>query len=73
MLTNFKIWYGLRENEISELEEVDKLILRRIKGAPDSTGIESLYLELGVTPITCTMYLSIAASRFPRRACYLLG
>ena len=55
MLTNFEIWYGLRESEIAELEEVDKLLLRRILGAPDSTCIESLYLELGVTPIHVTL------------------
>ena len=55
MLTNFEIWYGLRESEIAELEEVDKLLLRRIVGAPDSTCIESLYLELGVTPIHVTL------------------
>ena len=30
MLTNFEIWYGLRVSEIAELEEVDKLLLRRI-------------------------------------------
>ena len=37
------------------MEEVDKLLLRRILGAPDSTCIESLYLELGVTPIHVTL------------------
>jgi hypothetical protein len=47
MLTNFEIWYGLRESEIAEVEEVDKLLLRRILVAPDSTCIASLYLELG--------------------------
>ena len=26
MVTNFEIWYGLRESEIAELEEVDKLL-----------------------------------------------
>ena len=55
MLTNFEIWYGLRESEIRELEEVDKLLLRSILGAPESACIESLYLELGVTPIHVTL------------------
>ena len=51
MLTNFEIWYGLRENEITALEEVDRLLLRRILEVPDSTCLESLYLELGNIPI----------------------
>ena len=51
ILTNAEVWYGVQQNEIDELEEVDKLLLRRILGAPDSTCIESLYLELGLIPI----------------------
>ena len=50
MLTNFEIWYCLRENEITALEEVDRLLLRRILEVPDSTCLESLYLELGIIP-----------------------
>ena len=51
MLTNVEVWYGLQKNEINEFEEVDKLLLRRILQAPSSACIESLYLELGLTPI----------------------
>jgi hypothetical protein len=51
MLTNADVWYGLSQADVDELEEVDKLLLRRIFEAPSSTCIESLYLELGVTPI----------------------
>ena len=51
ILTNADVWYGLKQSEIEELEEVDKLLLRRVLGAPESSPIESLYLELGVTPI----------------------
>ena len=51
ILTNAEVWYGLKKSEIEELEKVDKLLLRRILGAPDSSSIESLYLELGVVPI----------------------
>ena len=50
-MTNAEVWYGLKQNEVEELEEVDKLFLRRVLGAPESTCIESLYLELGVVPI----------------------
>jgi hypothetical protein len=51
ILTNADVWYSLQKNEIAELEEVDRMLLRRILGAPDSTCVESLYLELGVIPI----------------------
>ena len=51
MLTNAEVWYGIKQTEIDELEMVDKLLLRRILGAPESACIESLYLELGVIPI----------------------
>ena len=49
--TNIEVWYGLQESEIRELEEVDKLLLRRVLQVPDSACIESLYLELGLTPL----------------------
>jgi hypothetical protein len=51
MLTNADVWYGLSQAEVDELEEVDKLLLRRVFEAPSSSCIESLYLELGLTPI----------------------
>ena len=51
MLTNVEVWYGLQTKDISELEEVDKLLLRRIFQVPNSACIESLYLELGLTRI----------------------
>ena len=50
MLTNIEVWHGLLNSEISELEEVDKLLLRKILQVPNSACIESLYLELGITP-----------------------
>ena len=34
-----------------EVEEVDRLLIRRIFNAPISACVESLYLELGLTPI----------------------
>ena len=52
MLTNSDIWYGLHKSEISELEEVDKILLRRILEVLTSTSTESLYLELGLSPVS---------------------
>ena len=51
ILTNCDVWYSLKKTEVDELEEVDKMLLRRILACPDSTCIESLYLELGLIPI----------------------
>ena len=51
MLTNVEVWYGITKGEIDELEEIDKLLIRRILEAPTSACIESLYLELGLIPI----------------------
>ena len=51
ILTNAEVWYGIKQSEIDELEMVDKLLIRRIFGAPESACIESLYMELGVIPI----------------------
>ena len=51
ILNSSEVWYGLTIKEEIELENVDKLLLRRILGAPDSSCVESLYLELGLIPI----------------------
>ena len=48
MLTNA---YGLKQSKIDYLEEVDKLLLRRVLGIPESSFIESLYLVMGVISI----------------------
>ena len=34
ILTNTDVWYSLQKNEVAELEEVDRMLLRRIHGAP---------------------------------------
>ncbi len=46
-----EVWYGLTKANISELEDVDKMFLRRILNAHSKTPIESYYLELQCTPI----------------------
>ena len=49
-LFNSEVWYGLTQYNIAELEDVDKVLLRRVLGTPISTPIESLYLEMGCIP-----------------------
>ena len=51
ILFNAEIWYGLSKADVNELEKLDRLLLRRILGAPISTPQEALYLELGILPI----------------------
>ena len=55
ILTNSEIWYGLTNDDIGELESLDRTLLRQIMKAPISTPIESLYLELGIMDIETTI------------------
>ena len=50
ILTNSEICYNLLKAEVKELEEVDKLFLRKILNVPESTPGESYFLELGIIP-----------------------
>ena len=51
VLTNAEIWYNLQKSEIKELEDLDKILLRKLLGAPVSTPGEAFFLELGILPI----------------------
>ena len=51
MLTKWEVWYGISKEEVNELEEIDKLLLRRILDAPISTCTESIYFELDLVQI----------------------
>ena len=51
ILNNAEVWYGIKKSDIAELEDLDRLLLRRILRAPVSTPKEALYLELGVVPL----------------------
>ena len=48
LLTNCESWHGLTLAQINKLENVDKLLLRKIPKMPISTPTESMYLELGI-------------------------
>ena len=47
ILYNSEVWYGLSRAEVSDLEHLERTLLRRILKTPVSTPIEALYLELG--------------------------
>ena len=51
ILFNSEVWYGLSKAEISDLEDLDRNLLRRILNVPISTPKEALYLETGALPI----------------------
>ena len=51
LLTNTESWYSLMPKNVSDLEQVDEALLRKIMEAPAKTPVEALYLELGATPI----------------------
>ena len=51
ILTNSEIWYNLKQSEIEELEEVDRLLLRKIFNTQISCPKEALFLESGAIPI----------------------
>ena len=50
MLTNCEIWYGLPQNEVSQMEEVDRLLIRQVFSVASTCPMEALYLELGCVP-----------------------
>ena len=47
MLSNSEAWYNVSKAELDLLETVDVNFLRNVLGAPKSTPVEMLYLELG--------------------------
>ena len=47
ILTNSDVWYNLKKSEIEELEEIDRMLLRKILNTLISCPKEALYLESG--------------------------
>ena len=51
ILTNCEVWYGLTLQDVTHLEQVDEIFLRKILEAPSSSPKCMLYLETGCKPI----------------------
>ena len=49
-LTNADIWYGLERNDLKELEDLDRQMIRRVFQCPSTTPLEAYHLELGILP-----------------------
>ena len=50
-LWNIETWYGIKENDLNELEKIDRMLIKRILAVPSSTPTALLYLELGLVPL----------------------
>ena len=55
VLTNCEVWHNVNESEITKLEEVDRLLLRKIFQVQSTCPMEALYLELGCIPLGITI------------------
>ena len=51
ILFNSETWYGVTSNQLKDLDDVDRLLLRKLFDTRCSTPTEALYLELGVLPL----------------------
>ena len=51
VLNNAEIWYSVTKEELKELEDLDRTLLKKILDVPFSTPKEAYYLELGILPI----------------------
>ena len=52
ILTNCEVWYNLKKSEIEDLEELDRMLLRKIFNTQITCPKEALYLESGAVPIS---------------------
>ena len=50
-MTNVEALYGLTKENIEILEDVDKVLLRKIFSSHSKCPSEAFYLELGILPI----------------------
>ena len=55
ILTNADIWFGVKDSEVLELEDLDRSLLRRAFQCPITTPKEACHLELGLLPIGCIL------------------
>ena len=51
MVFNSEVWYRLTKSQIEQMEEVDRLYLRRALNVAVAVPQESLFLKLGIMPL----------------------
>ena len=52
-LTNAEVWYGLEPEDLKELEDLDRQMIRKVFQSPCTTPGEAGHLELGLLPVHC--------------------
>ena len=55
ILTNADIWFGIKESEMKQFEDLDRMLLRKAMKCPATTPKEACHLELGLLPINCIL------------------
>ena len=53
--TNAEVWFSIKDSEMKELEDLDRMLLRRALNCPVTTPKEACHLELGLLPINCIL------------------
>ena len=51
LLLNAEVWHSLTEKQISDLEDIDKIYLRRILNSHEKVAIECIFFEVGLFPL----------------------
>ena len=52
-LTNAEVWYGLKSEDLKELEDLDRQMIRKVLQCPCTTPGEAGHLDLGILPVHC--------------------
>ena len=55
ILTNTDIWFGIKDSELKQFEDLDRMLLRKALKCPATTPKEACHLELGLLPINCIL------------------
>ena len=55
ILSSSEVWYGITQDEVEQLEQVDEMLIRNLMVCSSSVPKDLLYLELGLTPIRYTI------------------
>ena len=55
ILTNAEAWYGLKTDEVEQLEQIDEMLIRKILEVGKGCPKEMLYLEMGIFPLRFTV------------------
>ena len=57
ILFNSEVWHSITKEQINQVVDIDKYLLRGLVGAYSKVPLEHLYLELSALPITYVLYV----------------